>query len=81
MSGLFPSSLWVGTTSVEPALVPRLDRNRPGKLARMCQQMSPTLDLQCVVPQVKKSTMSRSVAGTVSAKPSLLCPRMAQTPG
>lgn len=22
MSGLFPSSLWVGTTSVEPALVP-----------------------------------------------------------
>lgn len=54
MSGLFPSSLWVGTTSVEPALVPRLDRYRPGKLARMCQQMSPTLDLQCAVPASKK---------------------------
>ena len=41
--------------------------------------MSPTLVRQCVVPR-SKSTMSRSVAGTLSAKPGLLCPGMAQTP-
>lgn len=53
----------------------------PGSWQGCVSKWAPLWTCSVRSPQVKKSTMSRSVAGTVSAKPSLLCPRMAQTPG